>query len=68
MIISQMFLDYFREKIGILGELIEYLLKYVERICDKMLAKEGNSSCAFVFAGNVGEIQNVETIIRTAQK
>ncbi len=66
LITSKMFRGYLKEQFGIEDEKIEYLPQYAEGLFEQLPYKENNGIIDLVFAGNIGEIQSVETIIRAA--
>lgn len=68
LVTSRMFKEYLRNEFGIEKERIEYLPQYAEDIFEPLPFKKKKDVVDFVFAGNIGEIQNVETIIKAAQK
>lgn len=64
---SQGFSEYFRRELGI-SEEIEYLPQYAEDLfCDVKEKQPHEGPYHFVFAGNVGEVQAVDTIIKAAK-
>lgn len=66
LITSQMFRDYLQNEFGIDDNKIEYLPQYAEGIFQLMPYKEPDSIINLVFAGNIGEIQSVDTIVNAA--
>ncbi len=46
---------------------IEYLPQYAEEIFNKKTPQE-HKECNFVFAGNIGKVQSIETIIKAANE
>lgn len=66
LIASRMFSDYLGEKFGVNENKIEYLPQYAEDVFEQILAKEEDDIFNFVFAGNIGAVQSVETIIKAA--
>ena len=66
LITSRMFSDYFKSEFGIRKDRIEYLPQYAEDIFEEMPIKEENGIFDFMFAGNIGTIQSVETILEAA--
>lgn len=63
---SKMFKTYFNDVIGINDELI-YLPIYADSLFENIKAKESDDGCInLVFAGNIGEMQSVETMINAA--
>lgn len=68
LITSRMFRGYLTEQFGIENEKIEYLPQYAEGLFEKLPFKGDGGTVNLVFAGNIGEIQSVETIIKSAEK
>lgn len=66
LITSRMFADYFKNEFGIKEAKIEYLPQYAEGVFEKMAPKKENGIFDLMFAGNIGEVQSVETILRAA--
>lgn len=64
---SRMFIEYLVKEFGISIDRIYYLPQYAEGIFEKIPQKEANGLFDFMFAGNIGEIQSVETIIKAAR-
>ena len=67
-ITSRMFRNYLEEQFGVEDKRIEYLPQYAEGLFECLPYKENTGTVDLVFAGNIGEVQSVETIIRTAEK
>lgn len=67
LITSRMFADYLNERFGIDKEKIEYLPQYAEGIFELLPMKKQTDVFDFMFAGNIGEIQSVDTIIKAAE-
>lgn len=68
---SKMFLNYFENDLKINKNKIEYLPQYAEDMfiaCDENVALQKANVYNFVFAGNVGKMQNVELIIDVAKE
>ncbi len=66
LITSKSFFDYFRDEFGIVDTL--YLSQYAEDIfTPEQCKKESNEFIDIMFAGNIGVIQNVETVIEAAK-
>lgn len=66
---SQSFGLYFEKILKIDSENIEYLPQYAENIFDRIKdEKRNNTAKNLVFAGNVGEMQSVDTIILAANE
>lgn len=66
LITSRMFSDYLQNEFGIKNERIEYLPQYAEGIFEKAEPKDTTETLDFMFAGNIGAIQSVDTIIEAA--
>ncbi|RHT01169.1 glycosyltransferase WbuB [Ruminococcus sp. AM42-11] len=67
LITSRMFSKYLTNEFGIADEVIEYLPQYAEGIFELMPVKPENGVFDFMFAGNIGAVQSVETIIKAAE-
>lgn len=67
LITSRMFSNYFKDEFGIKKDRIEYLPQYAEGIFEQIPMKEETCTYDFVFAGNIGAVQSVETIIKAAE-
>lgn len=67
LITSRMFSDYLNKEFGINQEVIEYLPQYAEGIFEQSSTREEDGTYNFMFAGNIGEIQSVETVIKAAE-
>ena len=67
LITSQMFSDYLRDEFDIKKENIEYLPQYAEDVFEKIPAREEDGVFNFMFAGNVGAVQSVDTVINAAE-
>lgn len=67
LITSRMFSDYLENEFEICEDKIEYLPQYAEDIFEQIPAKEENGTFDFVFAGNIGVVQSVETVIKAAE-
>ena len=68
LVTSQMFADYMKEHFGIEKEKIGHLPQYAENLFDSVSAskKSDSKEYNFVFAGNLGAIQSIDTIIKAA--
>lgn len=66
LITSRMFFDYLIDEFGIEKNRIEYLPQYAEGIFDQIFPREEDGVYNFMFAGNIGAVQSVETVIRAA--
>jgi glycosyltransferase involved in cell wall biosynthesis len=65
---SKLFAKYFKEVIGINGD-IQYLPVYAESLFENIKKKCTETNIInLVFAGNIGEMQSVETIIHAANE
>lgn len=65
---SQKFADYFRDVLGIKQKLT-YLPVFAESVFEDMKpVKAESAETHFVFAGNIGEMQSVETILYAAKE
>ena len=67
LITSRMFADYLKKEFGIDEEHTQYLPQYAEGIFEQIPEKKENGMFDFMFAGNIGAVQSVETIIKTAE-
>lgn len=67
MITSRMFSEYFQQEFGFQDEKTEYLPQYAEGIFEEIETKQVTETFEFMFAGNIGSIQNVDTIIKAAE-
>ena len=67
LITSKMFADYLSNQFGIKQNKMEYLPQYAEDIFEPMEISKNDATFNFMFAGNIGEIQSVETIIKAAR-
>lgn len=65
---SIMFKDYFNCTLGVVKKEIIYLPQYAEDLFIKSAEVPKNGKCNFVFAGNIGDMQSVETIVRVANE
>ena len=68
LVTSRMFREYLENQFGIQDEKVEYLPQYAEGLFEKLPYKEPRGVYDFVFAGNIGEVQSVETIVKAAEK
>ncbi len=65
---SRLFERYFRSVLGI-SEDIQYLPVYAEEVFDEIpFIEKSNQNVDLIFAGNIGEMQSVETIIFAANE
>ncbi len=68
LISSKMFRAYLVNEFGIETSRIHYLPQYAERLFEKLPYRKTDKIINFVFAGNIGVIQNIETILEAAKK
>lgn len=68
LISSRMFSKYLKNEFEIGEENIEYLPQYAEGIFEQIPPKTETGIFDFMFAGNIGEVQSVETILKAAEK
>ena len=68
LITSRMFRGYLEQEFGIENSTIDYLPQYAEGMFDRLPPREPDGMTNLVFAGNIGAVQSVETIIRSAGK
>ncbi len=66
LITSRMFSEYLQQEFGIEKENIKYLPQYAEGIFKTVPMKQTTDTFDFMFAGNIGAMQSVETIIKAA--
>lgn len=68
LITSLGFRDYFRDVLGIADDRIRYLPQYAEDMFARVASGEKSGETVnFLFAGNVGQSQSVETIVEAAR-
>lgn len=68
MVSSHGFLSYFQDPLGLDPEKIVYMPQYAEELfCDLPPVHRMDDRIHFLFAGNVGNCQSVETIVEAAQ-
>lgn len=65
---SSMFKEYFKNKLFMNIENIQHIPQYAEDIFAEIEEKKENRKFNFVFAGNIGEMQSVETIVKAANE
>ncbi|MEK4698962.1 glycosyltransferase family 4 protein [Solibacillus sp. FSL R7-0668] len=63
---SGMFIDYLGETIGVKTESILHLPQYAEQLFTEKVEVDRREHFNFVFAGNIGEMQSVQTIVHAA--
>lgn len=65
---SKAFVDYFVQTLGITGKNIRWLPQYAEGLFDELPEPAGKKEgIHIVFAGNVGKLQSVETVVEAAK-
>ena len=67
LVTSRMFTEYLTSEFGVETKKIEYLPQYAEGLFEEIPEKEENGVFDFMFAGNIGNVQSVETIIKAAK-
>lgn len=65
---SSMFKEYFKNTLGMNIENIQHIPQYAEDLFIKVEKVKKRSGFNFVFAGNIGEMQSVETIVKAANE
>lgn len=68
LITSRSFKNYLTEQFRITEEKISYLPQYAESLFDDVSEMEKGDVWNFTFAGNMGEVQSVQTILEAAEK
>jgi glycosyltransferase involved in cell wall biosynthesis len=63
---SNMFKEYFRETLEVSNNSIHYLPQYAEDLFTESIETQKDNNFNFVFAGNIGDMQSVETIVKAA--
>lgn len=66
LVTSKMFSGYLNKEFGIPEEKIKYLPQYAEGIFEVSSVKENTYTVDFMFAGNIGVVQSVDTILKAA--
>lgn len=67
LITSQGFSQYLTERLGVSPEKIRYLPQYAEDIFENLPASQTKQGVSFLFAGNIGAAQSVQTIVAAAK-
>ncbi|MGM0804981.1 MAG: glycosyltransferase family 4 protein [Bacillota bacterium] len=65
---SSMFEEYFRNTLGVYKKEIHHLPQYAEDLFTESIEVAKNDNYNFVFAGNIGDMQSVETIVKAANE
>lgn len=68
LITSKSFKEYIEDHFAVESKRIDYLPQYAEGLFKELPFKKPGEKIDLVFAGNIGEAQSVETIIRAAEK
>ena len=68
LITSRKFRGYLKDEFGIDDTVIEYLPQYAEGLFKPLPFRQNAGGINLLFAGNIGEIQGVETIVKAAKK
>lgn len=63
---SGMFINYLRETVGVKTESIVHLPQYAEQLFSEKVEVDSRKGFNFIFAGNVGEMQSIQTIVKAA--
>lgn len=63
---SSMFKEYFRSTLGLDEKEIYHLPQYAEDLFNETVKVSKKDKFNFVFAGNIGDMQSVETIVKSA--
>lgn len=66
LVTSRMFTEYFEQQFGIKREKISYLPQYAEEIFCTSEGNKSKNTIDLTFAGNIGTIQGVDTILKAA--
>lgn len=68
LVTSREFTGYLQSQFGIRDEKIQHLPQYAEELFDTIPEVEREERLNLTFAGNIGEVQSVETIMQAARK
>ena len=68
LVTSREFTGYLQSQFGICEEKIQHLPQYAEELFDTVPEVEREERLNLTFAGNIGEVQSVETILQAARK
>lgn len=68
LVTSREFTGYLKEQFGIEDEKIKYLPQYAEDLFGTLPQTSKQEGLHLTFAGNIGEVQSVETILQAAKK
>ena len=64
---SRMFTDYLHREFGIPYSRMGYLPQYAEALFEKLPCREKDGETRLLFAGNIGALQSVDTILAAAE-
>ena len=67
LVTSKMFTAYFSHEFGIEDDKVEYLPQYAEGIFESLPPKKPTGIFDFMFAGNIGSAQSIDTILNAAE-
>lgn len=67
LVTSRSFTDYLQTQFGIPTEKMDYLPQYAESMFDGVSGEKETEDWHFTFAGNIGEVQDVQTILGAAE-
>lgn len=68
LVTSREFTGYLQQQFGIPEEKIQYLPQYAEELFDALPEVPREEGLNLTFAGNIGEVQSVKTILQAAKK
>jgi glycosyltransferase involved in cell wall biosynthesis len=68
LVTSRMFKIYFEDTLGIDNKTISHLPQYAEDLFTETLKVSKSNKYNFVFAGNIGDMQSVDTIVKAANE
>lgn len=68
LITSRMFSEYLSAEFGVDRNRIEYLPQYAEGVFGQIPTRAVDGVYNFMFAGNIGAVQSVETVIKAAEQ
>ena len=68
LVTSRLFICYLKNEFNIDERMIEYLPQYAEDLFEELPIRENDGISNFVFAGNIGNMQSVETILHAAER
>ena len=67
LVTSRSFTEYIQTQFGIQKETMEYLPQYAEELFSDVSGAKETDDWHFTFAGNIGEVQDVQTILGAAE-